>query len=246
VPQRYLSGKTYEPSEARLVTALELPRQQVDPAYGQDARIGDPLSLQVDHLRKMSPALSGWIKASHQLVKPICLLTLPDPYFLPDEDAELADSVAMNFVQGPMQTLVHLTRGGVTKKVVLAAAAYAGIDWLVQDPAWNQVAGQDQQAGAEAQKRVVKVGVRQARNLAAMGKALGTLANVARGTHMGRTAVDVSAGIMDMVTTTYIRRMLQVHGMARFVRGLGATGDLSPYDLRPDGSTPCAQVESTL
>jgi pimeloyl-ACP methyl ester carboxylesterase len=246
VPQRYLSGNSYEASRARLFTALELPRQPVDPGNGHDGRVGDPLSLQVDHLRKLSPTLSGWIKASHQLVKPVCLLTLPDPYFLPEEDADLADSVAMNFVQGPMQTLVHVTRGDVGKKLVVSVAAYAGIDWLLQDPAWNEVAGRDQQAGIEAQKRALKVAVRQARNLAAMGKALGTLANVARGTHMGRTAVDVSAGIMDMVTTTAIKRMLQVHGMARFVRGLGATGDLSPYDLGPDGSTPCAQVESTL
>jgi len=246
VPERYLSGSRYDASRARLYTALELPQRQPDPSSNVDGRVGDPLSLQVDKLRKLSPTLHGWIKASHQLVKPICLLTLPDPYYDAFEDADMAEAVTMGFAQGPLQTLIHLTPKDAAKKAALIVATNQGIDFLLDDPAWAQVGGTDQVATVEAQKRAVKSGVKQAKALAAMGKLLGTLFNTARGAHMGRTAVDVTAGLVDMFAIAEIKRMLQVHGMARFVRGLGATGDLSAYDVRPDGNTPCARVESTL
>lgn len=55
-----------------------------------------------------------------------------------------------------------------------------------------------------------------------------------RGENMGRTALEVGAGLGDIMAKHYIKRVLQVHGMARFARGLGASGDLT---LMPSNRT---------
>jgi hypothetical protein len=91
----------------------------------------------------------------------------------------------------------------------------------------------------------VIAGVQQAQALQSMGKALGWLYSASTGKNMGKTAMQMSVGVVDMMAALYVKRLLQVHGMARFLRGLGAYGDLSPYALGPDGSSPCSAVSST-
>ncbi|MEJ6007034.1 YqiA/YcfP family alpha/beta fold hydrolase [Paucibacter sp. AS339] len=245
LPVRYLSGKNYDVTNARLFTALELPAPGTPPSPEHDQRLGDPLSLGLDSLRKQSARAEQWIKASRQLVKPVCLLTLPEPYFDAEEDADLSRAVGQYFVSGPLQTLLTASTIGTVKKVSKGLAISKGLEALLDDPAWIQAGAGHGQAGVEAQKRAVVAGVQQAQALQSMGKALGWLYSASTGKNMGKTAMQVSVGVVDMMAAVYVKRMLQVHGMARFLRGLGAYGDLSPYALAPDGSSPCSAVSST-
>lgn len=245
LPIRYLSGRHYDVANARLFTALELPAPGTPPSAEHDQRLGDPLSLGLDSLRKQSARAEQWIKASRQLVKPVCLLTLPEPYFDAEEDADLARAVGQYFISGPLQTLLTASTVGTVKKVAKGLAISKGLEALLDDPAWAQAGAGHGQAGVEAQKRAVIAGVQQAKAIQGMGKALGWLYSASTGKNMGKTAVQISAGVVDMMAAQYVKRLLQVHGMARFVRGLGASGDLSPYALAPDGSSPCAAVSST-
>lgn len=245
LPVRYLSGKNYDVTNARLFTALELPAPGTPPSAEHDQRLGDPLSLGLDSLRKQSARAEQWIKASRQLVKPVCLLTLPEPYFDAEEDADLSRAVGQYFVSGPLQTLLTASTIGTVKKVSKGLAISKGLEALLDDPAWTQAGAGHGQAGVEAQKRAVIAGVQQAQALQSMGKALGWLYSASTGKNMGKTAMQMSVGVVDMMAALYVKRLLQVHGMARFLRGLGAYGDLSPYALGPDGSSPCSAVSST-
>lgn len=245
LPVRYLSGRSYDAANARLFTALELPAPGSPPSPEHDLRMGDPLSLGLDSLRKHSAKAQQWIKASRQLVKPVCLLTQPAPYFDAEEDADLARAVGQYFVSGPLQTLLSASTTGTVKKVAKDLAISQGLEALLDDPAWNQAGAGRGAAGVEAQRRAVVAGVAQAKALQGMGKALGWLYSASTGRNMGKTAVQIGSGLVDMMAAQYVKRLLQVHGMARFVRGLGASGDLSPYALGPDGSSPCAEVSSS-
>lgn len=245
VPIRYLTGYNYDVANARLFTALELPRPGAQESTTGDQRLGDPLSLGLDSLRKYSATADKWIKSNRQLVKPICLLTLPDPYFDAEEDEDMARAIGQKFMAGPLQTLLTTSKTAMVKKVAKDLAISQGLEALLDDPAWNQTPAGQSDAVVEAQKRAVVTGVQQAKAVQGMWKALGWVYSASTGKNIGKTAVQMGSGMVDMVAALYVKRMIQVHGMARFVRGLGATGDLSPYGLAPDGSTPCAAISSS-
>ncbi|CAM4233041.1 DUF2974 domain-containing protein [Roseateles saccharophilus] len=245
LPIRYLSGRRYDPADARLFTALELPPPGTPVSSDHDQRLGDPLSLGLDSLRKHAPRADAWIKANRQLVKPVCLLTLPEPYFDADEDADMARAVGEHFVSGPLQSLLTASTAGTVKSIAKKMAISQGLEMLLDDPAWAQASIGHAAAAVEAQRRAVIAGVEQAKALQGMAKALGWLYNASTGRNMGKTAVQIGAGVVDLIAAQYVKRLLQVHGMARFVRGLGVTGDLNPYAIGPDGSSPCAAVSSS-
>jgi pimeloyl-ACP methyl ester carboxylesterase len=243
LPERYLSGgRAYDPRHARLFTALELPAPDAQAASGQEMRFGDPLSLGVDGLLRKVPAASAWIKSSHQLVKPICMLTQPNPYFDEDEDRDMAVDVASKFVSGPMQKLVTAGSDGVLMSAAKGLALKAALNAFLADPAWTRASKGLDKARVEAKRRAVLAGIQDynaAKGMAKMGR---WTWNVITGERMGRTAVEIGAGLADLAASHALTRVLQVHGMSRFVRGLDAQGDLSPYRVTQEGDTPCAHV----
>ena len=246
LPERYLSGQSYDPDHVRLFTALELPRPEAATSTERDPRLGDPLSLGLESLRRKSETIDRWVKANRQLVKPICLLTLPEPYLDEHEDEELANAVGKYFVKGPVQNLLLVTKAAKLRSLAVTAGAGIGLHQLLDDPIWRESAdGRPEAAAFEAKRRAMLEGMKWVKTGQGAAKAAGWLYSAVSGRGMGRTAAQIGVGLAEMTAALYIKRVLQVHGMQRFVRGLGAYGDESPYQLAPDGSTPCATVASS-
>jgi hypothetical protein len=128
------------------------------------------------------------------------------------------------------------------KSAAKGLALSQAIHLFLSDPVWERASQGKSKASVEAKRRAVLAGVQ----LYKTGKGAWKMGrwtwNVLRGENMGRTALEIGAGLADVMAAQYVQRVLQVHGMGRFARGLGASGDLSPYAVRQDGSTPCASV----
>lgn len=240
LPQRYLPKTSrFSADNARIFSALELPAKP--PQLGQpDQRQGDPVSLGVANVAKWASKYTDALKASHHLVVPICLLTYPDPRRTELEDMKMAGVMATMFTGRPVYTA--LTRNALN--LVGLAGGLMAIDKaakaLVDDPVWRRHKSETQEVGKQARNRVAKVVV---------AKLMTAQATLQLGKwmlrkNMGKTALEIAAAMAEAAAAAWVNRMLEVHSMERFVRGLEAYGDTSPYKQNADSIGPCAQILS--
>lgn len=240
LPERYLpKSARFNSDNARIFSALELPSNPAVTAT-TDARTGDPVSLKLAQLAKWAGKFGDALKTSHHLVTPSCVLSLPQPYRNEIEDAKMADLVSSMFVNRPLVKM--LTSDG------LSLAKNGAVDYglsqmamsLVDDPIWRPRKPAYKEPAQEARKRVAKVVVSQveaAKGALQMGKWIFRK-------NMGKTALEIAHGLAEAGAAAWVRRMLEVHSMERFVRGLGAYGDTSPYKVTINNEGPCGEVLS--
>lgn len=240
LPERYLPRNgQFNPDHARIYSALEMP---INPAaMGQaDARTGDPVSLKLAQLAKWAGRFGDVLKTSHHLVAPSCVLSLPQPYRNEIEDGKMADMVSSMFVNRPLLKMLTASGTSLAKDGAVGYGVTRLATSLVDDPIWTSRDPAYKEAGQEARKRVAKVVIAQleaAKGALQLGKWIFRK-------DMGKTALEMANGLAEAGAAAWVRRMLEVHSMERFVRGLGAYGDTSPYKAASNTEGPCGEVLS--
>lgn len=243
LPERYFqegAGATLD--SIRLYSAVEYPEY---PSPNPSPGYPDPVSIRVaNSASAINGLFAGYepIKAHQSLTRPICVKSIPEPFYT---ESERQFHLAMANKALSMG-VVSMVVGGIlpkAKPVAADMAIVAEVKHMVNDglsdPVWlpDSNSRRDSNIAQAARNEVVEVAV-------GLYKSIGGAANIMKGGYkiaVGNSWGDILSGAGSMAAASgkvvavdmLITRFLQPHSMARLNRGLRTVSTEDVFNAKP-------------
>lgn len=241
LPESYLSSRPVDPRQVRLFSAIEVPARPAEGGGNAEDRLRpDPVSIRAPQLGEWvnSNNLSDGelIKAHQHLVKPLCVLSRPEPFTTPQED-EQAQAIRSSFIAKGIFTgvlkpgILNLHKTAPAEQgthLAIKAAARKGMNHPVWRP--DSSSSFDKAVAAEVVDRVEVAAVKAYQQTFTMAGAVRTGGEFAFGS-LFKGLLDVGATLTkDYVAQKLVTHGLMPHGMDRFNRGMQAARNSDVFD----------------